>query len=63
MHHANSEVSYILGMDTARHGSALGEIAYREPIGSGRKFQDGHICLEKWVPIWLGIYSRRVPPT
>ena len=50
MHLANSEVSYISGMDTARHGSVLGEIAHREPIGSGRKFQDGHICLEKWVP-------------
>ena len=27
----------------------MGEIAYREPIGNKSKFQDNHICPEKWV--------------
>ena len=36
-------------MEIAQHGSALGEIAYREPISSKCKFQDSHIYLEKWV--------------
>ena len=47
--HTGLEFYYILRTWLFGNSSALGEITYREPIGSRCKFQDNHICPEKWV--------------
>ena len=47
--HTGLEICYISRTRLFDNSSALGEIAYQEPIGSGCKFQDNHICPEKWV--------------